>query len=153
MKMSLSKIINNKKVLHAICIGTLCSVAYLAVYFARNILGAVTPQMIEGGYTEEYIGKVSSIYFIFYAVGQLINGAIGDKIKARYMISVGLFMAGVTNVLFSQFSSRFADISVIAYGFTGFFLAMVGSAVTCQEDRKGRGGCFTGIMYQARMET
>ena len=27
----------------AIYIGTLCSVSYLAVYFARNILGAVTP--------------------------------------------------------------------------------------------------------------
>lgn len=50
--------VKNKKVLHAIYIGTLCSVAYLAVYFARNILGAVSPQMLEGGYTEEYIGKI-----------------------------------------------------------------------------------------------
>lgn len=33
----------------AIYIGSLCSVSYLAVYIARNILGAVTPQMIEGG--------------------------------------------------------------------------------------------------------
>ena len=29
---------------NAIYIGTLCAVSYLAVYFARNILGAVTPQ-------------------------------------------------------------------------------------------------------------
>lgn len=28
----------------AILIGTLCSVSYLAVYFARNTLSAVTPQ-------------------------------------------------------------------------------------------------------------
>lgn len=128
--MSISQITKNKNVMHAIYIGTLCSVAYLAVYFARNILGAVTPQMIEGGYTEEYIGKISSVYFVFYAVGQLINGAIGDKIKARYMISAGLFMAGVTSVIFSNISSQYADIAIIAYGFTGFFLAMIYGPMT-----------------------
>ena len=120
----------NKSVANAICIGVLCSVSYLAVYFARNILGAVTPQMIEGGYTESYIGKVSSAYFIFYAVGQLINGAIGDKIKARYMISAGLFMAGITNLLFSVLSLRYANMAVIIYGFTGFFLSMIYGPMT-----------------------
>ena len=114
----------------AIYIGTLCSVAYLSVYFARNILGAVTPQMIEAGYAEKYIGKVSSFYFVFYALGQLINGAIGDKIKTRYMVSIGLLMAGVTNVAFSRLSSYNADIAVIAYGFTGFFLAMIYGPIT-----------------------
>ncbi len=128
--MGISKVAKNKSVMHAIYIGILCSVAYLAVYFARNILGVVTPQMIEGGYTEEYIGKVSSVYFIFYAVGQLINGAIGDKIKARYMISIGLFMAGITNVVFSSISSQYADVAIIVYGFTGFFLAMIYGPMT-----------------------
>lgn len=115
----------NKSVQNAIYLGVLCSVSYLAVYFARNILGTVTPQMIESGYAESYIGRVSSVYFIFYAVGQLINGAIGDRIKAKYMISVGLFMAGVTNSLFSRLSYHHAEIAVIAYGFTGFFLSMI----------------------------
>lgn len=124
------KVISNKNILNAIYIGSLCSIAYLAVYFARNILGAVTPAMVESGYTEGYIGKVSSVYFIFYAVGQLINGAIGDKVKARYMISIGLFMAGVTNVLFSRLSVNQADIAIVIYGFTGFFLAMIYGPMT-----------------------
>ena len=55
------KIGNNVK--KAICLGTLCSVSYLAVYIARNILGAVTPQMVEGGYSEQAIGAISSLYF------------------------------------------------------------------------------------------
>lgn len=38
--------IRNKNVRNAVYIGSLCSVSYLAVYVARNILGAVTPQMI-----------------------------------------------------------------------------------------------------------
>lgn len=128
--MDISGITKNKSVMHAIYIGTLCSSSYLAVYFARNILGAVTPKMIEAGYTEEYIGRLSSLYFIFYAVGQLINGAIGDKIKARYMISIGLFMSGVTNVMFSRMSGQYADAAVFIYAITGFFLAMIYGPMT-----------------------
>ena len=114
----------------AICIGTLCSVSYLAVYFARNILSAVSPQMIENGvFTNEQIGNISSIYFICYAVGQLINGAIGDKIKARYMISCGLLFAGVCNFIFSLISAT-PDIAIFVYGVTGFFLAMIYGPMT-----------------------
>lgn len=120
----------NKNVKNAIYIGLLCSVSYLAVYIARNILGAVTPQMIADGYVEEYIGKASSVYFIFYAVGQLINGAMGDKIKARYMICTGLFMAGVTNMMFSVFSAKSPDAAIVIYGFTGFFLSMIYGPMT-----------------------
>ena len=119
----------NQNVRNAIYIGTLCSVSYLAVYFARNVLGTVTPQMIESGYTTEYIGKVSSMYFIFYAVGQLINGAIGDKIKARYMISFGLFLAGITNMTFS-FMADYRDAALYVYGMTGFFLSMIYGPMT-----------------------
>ena len=34
-----------------------------------------------------------------YAIGQLINGIIGDKIKAKYMIGLGLIFAGVIRIL------------------------------------------------------
>ena len=122
--------IKNDKVRNAILIGSLCSVSYLAVYVARNILSAVSPQMIEtGNFTNEYIGSASSIYFIFYAVGQLINGAIGDKIKARYMISFGLILAGVTNVIFPYMSGSPATARFV-YGMTGFFLSMIYGPMT-----------------------
>lgn len=114
----------------AVMIGTLCSVSYFAVYIARNIMGAVTPGMIESGsFTEESIGTISSTYFIFYAFGQLINGSIGDRVKARYMISFGLLFAGITNLIFS----RVAGVSAVApfvYGMTGFFLAMIYGPMT-----------------------
>ena len=54
----------SKNAKNAVYIGTLCSISYLAVYIARNILSAVTPQMVEGGYTEAYIGSISSLYFL-----------------------------------------------------------------------------------------
>ena len=117
---------------NAILIGTLCSASYLAVYVARNVLSAVTPQMIDPGTgvtDEERIGFLSSVYFIMYAVGQLINGAIGDKIKAHFMISTGLLMAGVANVLFVYLPQNSVS-SILAYGISGFFLSMIYGPMT-----------------------
>lgn len=110
-------------------IGSLCSVSYLAVYIARNILGAVTPQMVDAGYTEAFIGRISSLYFVCYAVGQLLNGAIGDKIKAKYMICTGLLGAGLANILFSLLAADELS-ATVAYGATGLFLSMIYGPMT-----------------------
>ena len=115
---------------NALYIGLLCSTAYLAVYFVRNLLSAVSPQMIaDGSYSTEDIGSISSIYFICYALGQLFNGALGDKIKAKYMISAGLLLAGVANVLFVSFTPT-PILAKIAYGAAGVFLAMIYGPLT-----------------------
>lgn len=122
--------VKNVKVRNAIMIGAMCSISYLAVYFARNILGAVSPQMIEEGvFTKPNIGTMSSVYFISYGFGQLINGAIGDKIKSKYMISLGLALAGVCTLLFSLLSDSLYAAYVV-YGMTGFFLAMIYGPMT-----------------------
>lgn len=126
----MKKISFSPAVKHAIMIGGMCSLSYLAVYIARNTLGAVSPQMIaEGAFTTENIGTLSSVYFITYAFGQLINGAIGDKIKAKYMISMGLIFAGICNIVFSQLYTTRA-VAFAAYGMTGFFLAMIYGPMT-----------------------
>ncbi len=117
------------KVRNAILIGGLCSISYLAVYIARNMLSAVSPQMIEKGFSTEFIGSISSLYFILYAVGQLINGVIGDKIKARYMISLGLVFAGACNAIFPYIAET-PMAAQIVYGMTGFFLSMIYAPIT-----------------------
>ena len=119
----------SKNAKNAIMIGSLCSISYFAVYIARNILSAVTPQMVALGYTEEYVGSISSLYFIFYACGQLINGAIGDKIHAKWMISTGLLGAAVTNFIFSRVTV-YPTTAMIVYGLTGFFLSMIYGPMT-----------------------
>jgi len=114
----------------ALMLGSMCSLSYLAVYIARNILGAVSPQMEAGGaFTKESIGMLSSIYFTCYAVGQLINGMIGEKIKSKYMISFGLILAGVCNFLLPQLSGSLLA-TYASYGATGFFLSMIYAPMT-----------------------
>ena len=93
-KKSLSPLAKN-----ALLLGTMCSIAYLAVYVARNALSAASPQILQDGvFTTAQIGNMSSIYFITYAIGQLINGVIGDKVKGKYMISFGLMLAAIGNL-------------------------------------------------------
>lgn len=118
------------KVRHAIILGTMCSIAYLAVYIARNVLSAASAKMDTAGIlNDDILGTLTSVYFFTYAIGQLINGAIGDKIKAKYMISIGLAMAGVCNLVFTAFATiPFA--AYTAYGATGFFLAMIYGPMT-----------------------
>lgn len=117
------------KARNAVFLGSLCSVSYLAVYIARNLLGAVTPKMTADAFTLDYIGEITAVYLIAYATGQLINGAIGDRIKAKYMISAGLLMAGIANLVFVQLSGHPYS-AMIAYGWTGFSLSMIYGPMT-----------------------
>ncbi len=115
---------------NAFMLGGVCTVAYMFVYFVRNILSVVTPKMIEGGmYSESQIGSFSSVFFITYAIGQLINGILGDKVKAKYMISFGLILAGATNLVFCLDNTTFIA-AYISYAFCGFFLSMIYGPMT-----------------------
>ncbi len=123
----IKEIMKNKKAMDAICIGVLCSLSYLAVYYARNLLSAVSPHM---GKSDEFIGTLSSVYFAVYAVGQLINGYLGNRIKAKYMISAGLFFAGIANMLLPVLLPSTELGAIISYGATGFFLSMIYGPMT-----------------------
>ena len=105
-------------------IGLLCSLAYLACYFARNLLGAVTPALEEQGvWSVTQIGYISTVYLVCYAGGQLINGMLGEKIKAVYMVSTGLIVAGLCNIAFAFIPNYF--LSLVVYGLSGYGLSMI----------------------------
>lgn len=114
----------------AILIGSMCSLSYLAVYVAKNVLGPAVPGMVENGrFTEEMTTNMASIYFIVYACGQLINGFIGNRVSAKYMISIGLFMAGVCHGIFSLANGD-PTVSYLSYAVSGYFLSMIYGPMT-----------------------
>ena len=110
---------------NAIFLGGMCALAYLAVYVVRNVLGAAAPMITaEGVMSTGQIGTLSSVFFVTYAVGQLINGTLGDHIPAKYMIGFGLILAGGCHlVLTAALSSPL--LAYVLYAAVGFFLAMV----------------------------
>ena len=113
----------------AIKMGILFSIVYFIVYVSRNVLSAITPKLLENGYTENFIAKLSSLFFITYALGQLINGILGDKVKAKYMLVLGLLFSGIFQFVL-PFVLENALLGVISYGISGFFLSMIYAPMT-----------------------
>ena len=104
--------------------GSFCIATYLARYVTRNILSVSTPEMIkEAFFTKEYTGLLSSICFIFYAVGQLINGFIGDRVHPKYMIIMGLGISSVSTFVIPIFDNRILHFT--AFALIGFGLSML----------------------------
>lgn len=114
----------------AIGYGAICAIAYCTVYISRDTLSALSPQLSEKAiFTTGQLGTLSSLFFITYAVGQLINGIIGDKINGKYMVSFGLIFAGLC--LFAMpLLAAVPWLAYTVYSAMGFFLAMVYAPMT-----------------------
>ncbi|MBQ2986376.1 MAG: MFS transporter [Tyzzerella sp.] len=117
-------IFKTKDAKNAFYIGAICVLGYVACYFAKNLLGVVSPYMIEEGFYDiQYIGLLSTSNMLFYAVGQLANGIIGDRIKSKYMIGFGLTFSGICYLIMA-----FSDVRMLVtavYSLSGFFLSML----------------------------
>ena len=105
-------------------IGSTCVITYIASYYMRNLLGVLTPQMLETGeFTKEWVGLLSSSYMLFYAIGQLVNGALGDRFSTKNMIVTGLLITGFSSICFAF--SFGTILPVICFAFLGYGLSML----------------------------
>ena len=108
----------------AIQIGSIAVFSYLACYYMRHLLSVTTPLMTnEGASTKEVLGTLSSFYMLAYAVGQLLNGIVGDRLKAKYMVSVGLAVSGISSICF-PFASHIV-LQILCFVVMGFSLSML----------------------------
>lgn len=57
-------------------------------------------------------GMITSSQSLAYAISKFISGVLSDQISARWLFSVGLFMVGSINVVFS-WSSTVAVFSIL----------------------------------------
>ena len=127
-------------------IGSFCIATYLASYVTRNILSVSTPEMIkEAFFTKEYTGLLSSICFIFYAAGQLINGFIGDRVHPKYMIIMGLGISSVSTFVIPIFDNRILHFT--AFALIGFGLSMLRGPLMKVISRKYCGNTCTNDMH------
>lgn len=82
----------------------LCALVYFTSYFSRKSFAAVMAGMLEWGEFADVGGKtvaglIGTALFIFYGAGQLLSGFLGDKIKPAYLLSLGLFVSALCNLL------------------------------------------------------
>ncbi len=101
----------------------LCSMVYFTSYISRINYGAVLVDVVaDTGITQKAAGLVSTAAFFTYGIGQLISGVIGDKVKPRLLIVIGLSVAAACNLLMPLFSDAAPMIAV--WGLNGFAQAM-----------------------------
>ena len=108
----------------AVQIGTVCVSSYVVSYYMRNVLSVTSPDMLKTGlFTKEFLGSLSSVYMLFYAIGQLINGIMGDIVKPKLMIVGGMVLCGFSSLFFS-FSENPA-VQIFLFAIIGFSLSML----------------------------
>lgn len=114
----------NTKTKNAVWIGFVCCLAYAGCYTGRNILSAAMPQLTELGiFSESALGMMGSALLLCYGIGQLINGFIGNKISAKYMVPMGLAIPGFMIIFFPFCRSDIAG--MLIWGACGFFCSML----------------------------
>jgi OPA family glycerol-3-phosphate transporter-like MFS transporter len=93
---------------------------YASYYLCRMNFAVAQPMILEEftTWTNAQVGMIPSVYSIFYAIGQFINGQIGSRIGARRMMTVGLVVIGAMNVLFADTSSY--SLMLVMWGINGY---------------------------------
>lgn len=80
----------------------LCWVTYFSTYFGRYSFTSTISEMLESGaFSKSQLGLISGVFFVAYAVGQLVSGALGDILSARHLIGGGLLISALCNLGFA----------------------------------------------------
>lgn len=80
-----------------------CFIAYAAAYLGRLNMSAALNGVIAGmSLTDAQGGMFQTVFALTYAAGQLVNGAMVDRISARRHIVTGLILSAVCNVIFGS---------------------------------------------------
>lgn len=89
-----------------ILIGTM--IGYIFFYFVRKSITMAMPGLETVGVTKTTLGVFLTIHGVLYGVSRFINGIWSDRVNPRYFMSIGLFLAALTNV-FCGFSQDIAS--------------------------------------------
>ena len=75
--------------------------AYAGFYLCRKTIAVAQPEfMKQFGWNEVDVGIILSGYLTAYAIGQFINGALGDKLGSRAMLALGFVTTVLMNLFF-----------------------------------------------------
>ncbi len=103
----------------------LLTLIYFASYVTRINFAAIIQEVVsDTGFEKSALSVILVCLSVSYAVGQVVNGYLGDKIKPQNLIMCGLCVATAVNLLFPFFSSSIGVMSVL-WTVNGFAQAMM----------------------------
>jgi len=99
-------------------------IAYASFYLCRvNISIAIPGILEEYNLTKTAMGAVLTALFFAYAVGQFINGQLGDKFGARKLLTFGAIVSAILNLVFSVLPG-IVSLMALVWGLNGYFQSM-----------------------------
>ena len=99
-------------------------ITYAAFYLGRVNISVAMPGIAEEfGLTKTSLGGILSALFAMYAIGQFINGQLGDKLNSRLIITVGLLSSAILNI-FMGLTGGITGLMVVIWGLNGYFQSM-----------------------------
>ena len=124
----------------------ICWIAYAGTYICRLNFSAAMPELLrEGVFTNTQTATISSCLFITYGGGQIFSGFISDKLDPKKLISGGLFISSLCNILLFFFCENFAA-TMFLWGLNGLAQSTVWSpllrigSLYFDEEQKNRFG-------------
>ena len=94
-----------------VCAG--CLAAYGSAYLIRLNLSAALPALSKSlSLTPAQSGLLQTVFAVTYAAGQMVNGAVADRVSARKYISAGLALSALFNLLFSFAASYWQTVAL-----------------------------------------
>lgn len=97
----------------------ICSMVYFASYFTRKDLSAATAGLIAAGFLDKTdAGRLGTVLFICYGIGQIFSGALGDRFDPKKLILIGIGASTVCNAVFPFITNTW--ILTVIWAINGF---------------------------------
>lgn len=109
--------------------------AYASYYLCRVNFAVAQPAILKEfpGWTAAQIGTIPSAYAAVYAIGQIVNGTLGQRYGTRRLMTLAMLIACMSNVLFF-FTSSFEVMRLLwvlnGWGQSAGWSLMVGTIST-----------------------
>ena len=103
---------------------SLCALVYFASYFSRKNFAILMSDLLKNNIIDKSTGGLICLaLFICYGIGQVFSGYLGDKLKPKHMISIGLITTAICNLL--MISTSIPILLIIIWGINGLAQSML----------------------------
>ena len=107
-----TRYLNNLKLSIFLLINLVLSYAFICM--TKNCFSSAMVFIVDEGYmTKIQTGAISAVFYAVYALLQIVGGVVTDKWKPEIFITVGLFGAGIANLLIYFFNTNYVAVLVI----------------------------------------
>lgn len=98
----------------SLCLFLLAFISYALVYMTKNCYSAAMASIVnEGIMTKSQTGLIAAIFYLVYAPFQIVGGIAADRYSPGKLIVIGVFGAGICNLLVYFFSENYIAMMII----------------------------------------